>query len=407
MQVHRPQQPHDRNASRPKVSVLMACFRSGPYIQDLELIVVDDGSDDDGPAIAEAAARHDGRVRLLRSGGNRGPAHARNLAIDAAGGEWLAVVDADDMMHPERLERLLAAAGQLNADIVFDDLLQFHEDGSPVAFLIGEILTEVTRVRPEDWILAGSRPDLPPLGYLKPMLRSSLVHRLRYDEALRIGEDYDLILRLLLSGANAWVIPEPWYFYRKHTASISHRMSVADYSAAIASQKAVVGQAGSADVEQALAQRLRRLESGLSLARLVAALKARDPVLTARLVATDPAQLWRLGQALASGHSNRRRARATVQGKLYPAQRLHLTAAEAPQHLPGAEVIHAPPFEPPERLVSPGRHRRVWADIAGRSSAAPVEVSCDSPAGRYAAGFVLRASGVPAARPPLEEVDLR
>ena len=78
--------------------------------QDWELILVDDVSADDTVEIArrEAAADPKGRIRILVQPKNGGPAPARCAGVDAARGEYLAFLDADDLWKPEKLEKELA-----------------------------------------------------------------------------------------------------------------------------------------------------------------------------------------------------------------------------------------------------------------------------------------------------------
>ena len=72
--------------------------------QDLEILVVDDGSTDDTAAIVEEIAARDTRVRLLRQS-NQGVASARNFAIRESRGSLVAPLDADDLWHPEKIAR--------------------------------------------------------------------------------------------------------------------------------------------------------------------------------------------------------------------------------------------------------------------------------------------------------------
>jgi len=69
--------------------------------RDLEVVVVDDGSGDDGVAVAEAFG--DPRVRIVRHGANRGIPHARNTGLEAARGRYVAWLDSDDVARPERI----------------------------------------------------------------------------------------------------------------------------------------------------------------------------------------------------------------------------------------------------------------------------------------------------------------
>ena len=81
--------------------------------------MVDDGSHDGTAAVVAAIAQKQPRVRLLRQQHNAGPAEARNLGIEEAGGEWIALLDADDAYLPGRLARL-TLAGLSDVEIVSD-----------------------------------------------------------------------------------------------------------------------------------------------------------------------------------------------------------------------------------------------------------------------------------------------
>lgn len=76
--------------------------------RNLEVIVVDDGSRDNTSAIVEAFAARDPRVRLLRQA-NRGVGWARNAAITASNGSLVAPLDQDDLWHPEKVAKQVAA----------------------------------------------------------------------------------------------------------------------------------------------------------------------------------------------------------------------------------------------------------------------------------------------------------
>jgi succinoglycan biosynthesis protein ExoO len=240
-------------------------------LENLELIVVDDASTDGSVSIMQGAAARDSRVRPIRLTENGGPARARNAALAVARGHWIAIVDSDDLIHPERFERLLAAAARMGANVVADDLMHFHDDGTPVQFLLGPRYREPFFVSTGDLIRSGSG-RAPALGYLKPVIRAELLGDLRYDEAVRIGEDQDLLLRILLKDANFWVVPTPWYLYRRHNGSISHRLSPEEVTRMIASQRRLLTLEGSRhpEIVRPLRRRVRRLEKARAFTRLIA-----------------------------------------------------------------------------------------------------------------------------------------
>jgi succinoglycan biosynthesis protein ExoO len=235
-----------KNDAEPRVSVIMANHNGAAHIaaavrsvlrqteRSLELVLSDDGSSDESLRIAQEVASGDPRLSILRSETRSGPAGARNRALEAAHGRWIAIVDNDDFIHPERLERLLDAAERDGADIVCDDLLTFYEGNvrTPHAHLSG-VLTEKPRwIGPAAYVrsnvLFGGGAML---GYLKPVFRRGA---LRYDETLTIGEDSDLIARMLSGAAQMRVYPDLGYFYRKHAGSISHRLNIPAIDAMIA-----------------------------------------------------------------------------------------------------------------------------------------------------------------------------
>ncbi len=85
--------------------------------KDWECICVDDGSTDESPSIVEQFALNDPRFRLIQQK-NGGPGVARNTGLESAKGESFTFVDADDLVHPEMLKRLLGLVKTYGADLV-------------------------------------------------------------------------------------------------------------------------------------------------------------------------------------------------------------------------------------------------------------------------------------------------
>ena len=101
----------------PLVSVIMPVFNGERFLAaaiesilaqtftDFEFIIVDDGSHDSSPEIANSYAEQDKRIRFIKLERNRGGADARNQGMAVASGEFIAVMDCDDVSLPERLQR--------------------------------------------------------------------------------------------------------------------------------------------------------------------------------------------------------------------------------------------------------------------------------------------------------------
>jgi len=104
------------------VSVIMPSCNSAAFIgesilsvlqqthQQLELIVVDDGSEDNTLAVIQSFVKQDERIRVIeRQRCSGGPATPRNLGLQVANGDYLAFIDSDDLWHPKKLELQLSA----------------------------------------------------------------------------------------------------------------------------------------------------------------------------------------------------------------------------------------------------------------------------------------------------------
>ena len=125
-----------------KVSVIIPVYNVAPYLrqnldsvlgqtlQDIEVICVDDGSDDGCAKILEEYAQKDPRVCVL-SQENAGAGAARNLGLAHASGEFLSFLDSDDFFEPTMLEKMVALAQEDNDDFVVCQSDQFHMDSSP------------------------------------------------------------------------------------------------------------------------------------------------------------------------------------------------------------------------------------------------------------------------------------
>ena len=123
---------------RPRVSVLIPAFNCAPYIgeaiesvlgqtyKDVEVVIVDDGSTDD---TWKVVARYRGLVTAIRQD-RRGVSAARNEALRRARGEFIALLDADDVYLPEKLELQVQALDRYpEAGLVFTDLVEFTDAG--------------------------------------------------------------------------------------------------------------------------------------------------------------------------------------------------------------------------------------------------------------------------------------
>lgn len=248
-------------------------------VPEIEVIVVDDGSQDATARVVEEMAREDSRVVLMRRKTAGGPAVARNLAMDYARGEWIAVLDADDCIESERTDRLLTLARCTSSDLVADNLIRFEDRTERILsyFLPIGPAPFAFNVDPVGYldanVMFGRRPSL---GYLKPMISAKFVRRcgLRYDQSLRIGEDFHLCAQALLAGARYVIFSEPLYRYRVRAGSVSQSLSIQDLDRLVAASARLreLAPPGS-HLSEALYRHARSLERARTFMHLVAATK--------------------------------------------------------------------------------------------------------------------------------------
>ncbi|MEV0380163.1 glycosyltransferase family 2 protein [Nonomuraea sp. NPDC050643] len=96
-------------------------------LADLEVICVDDGSGDGGPAVVESRQAGDGRISLIRQG-NRGVGHARNIGVRHASGRYLAFVDGDDTVPPDAFKRMVSSLETTGSDLACGNVMRLYRN---------------------------------------------------------------------------------------------------------------------------------------------------------------------------------------------------------------------------------------------------------------------------------------
>ena len=130
-------------AQKPTLSVIVPVYRVEQYLEkcirsilgqtmaDLELILVDDGSPDGCPALCDAAAEQDPRVRVIHQK-NGGLSAARNAGLDIARGEWIGFVDSDDFVALDLYRTLLDRVRADGTKLAICSLVYVDENGVPL-----------------------------------------------------------------------------------------------------------------------------------------------------------------------------------------------------------------------------------------------------------------------------------
>ena len=222
----------------PRVSILMPVRNEAAYLsaalrslarQTLhmwELVVVDDGSGDETPAILAAAARNDPRIRVIRREGG-GLVAALNTGLAACRAPLLARMDGDDICHPRRLE-LQAAYMDTHADtgLLACSFRHFPRSTLKQGMLAYE--TWQNNLENHDLIMHDRFIESP---FVHPsiMVRRGLIEDAGGYRDCGWAEDYDLWLRMAQAGTRFARLPQTLFFWRDHSGRATRTMS--EYSA--------------------------------------------------------------------------------------------------------------------------------------------------------------------------------
>ena len=195
----------------PVISIIIPLYNAGRWILETlqsvraqgfsrwEIIVVDDGSADDGPALVQAEAAREGRIHFFQQA-NAGPAVARHFGAQKARGDWLMFLDADDLLPPDRLEKdLHAARNNPQAQAIGGAAEWFIAEGQVThkGLIAGD--PEINRWRQQFYAVCNFATFLA----RREAYRAS--GGFSPDRAVFYAEDYDYILRLMDQGEFAQV----------------------------------------------------------------------------------------------------------------------------------------------------------------------------------------------------------
>lgn len=207
-----------------KVSVIIPVYQVENYLEravdsvlaqtleDLEIILVDDGSEDASPQICDRyAEEYPERIKVIHKQ-NEGLGLARNTGVDAAVGAYVAFLDSDDTVEPEMYEEMYQKAQETGCDIVMCDVRIIREQ---------EQTTSVSVTYPSPQIdLADYIADGNNITYsVNKLYRRAIWQENRYEKML--FEDIALIPALLTRYPNIAYIPKPFYNYYRRANTIS------------------------------------------------------------------------------------------------------------------------------------------------------------------------------------------
>ena len=209
-------------AERPLVTVVMPAYNAEKYIayaiQSVQsqtytnwvLLVIDDRSADRTAEIVQKYVDTDNRIRLIRNFTNMGAAKTRNCGLELAEGEWVALLDSDDVWRSDKLEKQLAEARNSDADIIYCSYSLIDHSGKKISDYIVPKRTSYDDMLRESVFSCST-----------VLLTKDIVDKNRFSTDY-YHEDLVYWLQLLKSGYTASACCEPLAEYRIVEGSRSH-----------------------------------------------------------------------------------------------------------------------------------------------------------------------------------------
>lgn len=182
-----------------------------------------DGSDADHPEVGRVCmeyAKGDSRIRYKRLLKNEGISENTNECIRMSTGDYIALFDHDDVLHPAALFRCMQEIEAKNADFIYTDEMTFQNDSL------------------ENIVTLHFKPDFSPqnlkgvnyICHLSVFRRTLLEQTGLFDDAYDGSQDHDMILKLTTAAKHVSHIPEVLYFWRVHPQSVSMDISAKSYA---------------------------------------------------------------------------------------------------------------------------------------------------------------------------------
>jgi glycosyltransferase involved in cell wall biosynthesis len=202
----------------PLVSVFIPAYNAELYIENairtcllqtytnFEIIIVNDGSTDNTSVIVEKLKNTEDRIQIYHNETNLGLSPTRNRGVELCKGDYIALLDADDLMHPMRLEKqveYLINNQEYNA--VSSWMEQFDESGNRKRIRYSK---DLNKIKSKSIFYS-------PVSHAASMFKANVLKKLGYRKEFIFAEDHDLWIRFL-QNYSIDVIPVVLYYYRSH-----------------------------------------------------------------------------------------------------------------------------------------------------------------------------------------------
>lgn len=216
-------------STQPLISVILPCFNAMPFLpmaldsiinqtyRELEIICINDGSTDETPQILEEYAIKDSRIRVIHNETNLKLIGTLNKAIALAKGDYIARMDADDISHLERIEKLIDVLIEQAVDVVSCNSITIDEQGNKFSTGFLKAISPL-EINFASYLFT-------PIGHALLLGRKEvfLNHRYSLENNALHTEDYELWTRMIRNGVKFFNHDEILYSIRNNSESVSRK----------------------------------------------------------------------------------------------------------------------------------------------------------------------------------------
>jgi len=217
----------------PLVSVIIPIFNVFPYLtrcldsvtkqtyKNLEIILIDDGSTDNGSELCDKYASKDSRIHVIHQT-NQGLSAARNSGLRVANGTFILFIDGDDSLSLSAVDLFVKTAQDTKADVVWSDFV-YIDDNEKIQYppLPPNVKKEGISLLTTDEFLFNlfARKEG---SVCYKLYRRELMENIFFDDSIRRVEDVPFLMAISPRISSVAFLPEPLYFYYMRTNSICH-----------------------------------------------------------------------------------------------------------------------------------------------------------------------------------------
>ncbi len=215
------------------ISVIVPVYNASEYVsqcidsiliqsyQELEILLIDDGSTDNSLQICEAYCRRDPRVQLIQHVKNRGLVSARKTGLQASRGKYIGFVDADDYIEPEMFKRLIYAIEKYDVDFVHSG---FIVEGENICHYEENLVDFQVESRGKYIAENILRNQTMTFSLWSKLFRADLIKDayLSLNDEQSYGEDLLCLCNCMILCNRFYMMRDAFYHYRVYDGSMSH-----------------------------------------------------------------------------------------------------------------------------------------------------------------------------------------